>query len=160
MKLGACNLVAAATNAGTTLTATPAGATYQWFNCSTKLAISGATNQQYMATSSGTYGCWVTLGECKDTTNCIVVNITNSTSSVNKNRVQVYPNPSSGFVNITTPEKATLVLQDVNGRMIKNRVVEAGTHAWILNEVTSGVYYITVTTDSWQTTQKMVLNPE
>jgi hypothetical protein len=39
-------------------------------------------------------------------------------------------------------------------------VVEAGTHSWMLNEVTSGVYYLTVTADSWQTTQKLVLNPE
>ena len=160
MKLGPCNLVAAASYVGTTLTATPAGATYQWFNCSTKLAIAGATNQQYVATASGNYGCWVTVGECKDTTDCIAINITTGTSEINKKRVQVYPNPSSGLVNITIPEKASMVLHDVNGRMIKKCIIEAGTHSWMLSEVTSGVYYITATTDSWQITKKLVLNPE
>lgn len=161
MKLGgSCSLVAAATNAGTTLTATPAGANYQWFNCTTKLAISGATNQQYVAVASGSYGCWVTSGICKDTTNCIVVNITNSTAEINKNLVQIYPNPSSGAVNIVVPEKATMVMHDLNGRMIKTAIVEAGSHSLMLNDVKPGIYYITTTTNSWQITKKLAVNPE
>jgi hypothetical protein len=160
MKLGGCNLVAVASNVGTTLTATPAGATYQWFNCSTKLAIAGATNQQYVATASGNYGCWVTVGECKDTTDCIAINITTGTSGINKNRVQVYPNPGSGFVNITIPEKASMILHDLNGRIIKTYIIEAGANSLNLTDIKPGVYYATFAADSWQMTQKMVLNPE
>jgi hypothetical protein len=161
MKLGgSCSLVAAATNVGTTLTATPAGANYQWFNCTTKLAISGATNQQYVAVASGSYGCWVTSGLCKDTTNCIVVTITNSTAEINKNLVQIYPNPSIGAVNIVVPEKATMVMHDLNGRMIKTAIVEAGSHSLMLNDVKPGIYYITTTTNSWQITKKLAVNPE
>jgi uncharacterized delta-60 repeat protein len=154
-----CSLNATASNVGLTLTATPSSAKYQWFDCSTEMAITGATGQQYIATASGSYGCWVTSGACKDTTNCVVVNIANSTIELNQSRVQVFPNPSSGFVNISIPEKATMVLHDVNGRIIKTYMVEAGSHSITLNDVNPGVYYANFTTDLWQITKKIILNP-
>jgi hypothetical protein len=58
------------------------------------------------------------------------------------------------------PEKATMVLHDLNGRIIKTSMVEAGSHSMMLNDVTPGIYYITTTTHSWQITKKLVLNPE
>src|SRR5690606_22485450 len=46
---------AAVTSTETTITATEAGATYQWVSCSTNTNISGATSQTYTPVVSGSY---------------------------------------------------------------------------------------------------------
>ena len=50
----------------TTLTANEASATYQWYNCDTNMAISGATNQSFSPTFNGTFAVEVTSGTCTE----------------------------------------------------------------------------------------------
>jgi hypothetical protein len=51
-------------------------------------------------------------------------------------------------------------LHDLNGRIIKTYIIEAGANSLNLTDIKPGVYYATFAADSWQMTQKMVLNPE
>ncbi|MEI6852601.1 MAG: T9SS type A sorting domain-containing protein, partial [Bacteroidota bacterium] len=61
--------------AGTTLTATAAGAGYQWVNCNGYSIISGQVSQSYTATVSGSYAVIVTQNGCSDTSACYSVYI-------------------------------------------------------------------------------------
>jgi hypothetical protein len=124
------------------------------------VAISGATNQTFTATASGSYGCWVNVAACRDTTNCISVTITNSTLDFSENAVQIYPNPSSGLVNVNVPENSTIVVRDIKGSIYSIQKVNAGTHLLHMDELKSGIYYIQFTSSSWQITKSLILNPE
>jgi hypothetical protein len=63
-------------------------------------------------------------------------------------RMEIYPNPSRGIVNIafsqTLAQDLELMVFDVRGTMIKHKTVKAGanTEQFDLNEVASGVYHI------------------
>ena len=63
--------------AGTTITATQAGATYQWVDCDNGNApIAGATNQSYTAVVTGNYAVEVTYAGCTNTSSCSLVDFT------------------------------------------------------------------------------------
>src|SRR5690606_18828652 len=52
------------------LTANETADTYQWFDCASGTAITGATNQTYFATTPGNYGVILTKNGCSDTSAC------------------------------------------------------------------------------------------
>ncbi|MFD2600747.1 LamG-like jellyroll fold domain-containing protein [Flavobacterium suzhouense] len=74
-----CVVNPAVTLAGTTLTATQTGATYQWVDCTTNTNITGATAQSYTPTASGNFKVVVTMGTCTVTSACTQVCVVNST---------------------------------------------------------------------------------
>lgn len=62
---------------GTTITATQAGATYQWVDCDNgNASIPGATSQSYTAVVTGNYAVEVTMGACTNTSPCSLVDFT------------------------------------------------------------------------------------
>jgi len=63
------------TQAGTTLTASAAGAAYLWLDCNGFVPISGQTSQSYTASSSGSFAVIVTQNGCSDTSYCYSIYI-------------------------------------------------------------------------------------
>lgn len=94
------NLAASTSQVGNTLTAIPAGASYQWINCSTgNSIIAGATNSTFTATTSGAYAVIVTKNACIDTSACI--NLTVSIKDENANAgLTFFPNPFTDEVQV------------------------------------------------------------
>jgi hypothetical protein len=66
-----------------TLTAISSGFSYQWINCGVGNApISGANQQSFTPTTTGTYACVLINGaSCSDTSNCVFVDICTSFSA-------------------------------------------------------------------------------
>ena len=63
---------ASTTSMGNTITASMAGATYQWIDCNNgSMPIMGETSQAFTATMSGDYAVIVTNGPCVDTSACV-----------------------------------------------------------------------------------------
>lgn len=56
-----------------TLDAQIAFVEHQWYNCDTKMEISGATAINYQPSNPGNYALIVSLGSCKDTSECFEV---------------------------------------------------------------------------------------
>ncbi len=63
------------TQAGSNLTASASGATYQWLDCNGYTLVGGQTSQSYTASTSGSYAVRVTQNGCTDTSNCFAVYI-------------------------------------------------------------------------------------
>lgn len=105
---------------GNTLTAFQTGASYQWHDCNTNSAISGATNQVFTPSVTGSYYAVVQLsGGCSDTSSCISITITSLNDKINEDLFSIYPNPSNGQLNINTQKSITLQILDIQGKVIQ-----------------------------------------
>ena len=71
---------------------------------------------------------------------------TNSTQKFNTLKINVYPNPTNDVINIETDEQlSNYIIYDVSGRQIQSNLF-AGSNQINLQNVTTGVYFIKVTT--------------
>lgn len=86
---------------------------------------------------------------------------------INNNAVTVYPNPSSGIVNVlfslTEPETVEVVLADITGKQIKSIVPQTlfynGENKIVtkLNGVNSGVYFMKLKIGNTEKTVKLII---
>jgi len=76
--------------------------------------------------------------------------------TVTKNEVNIYPNPSTGLVNVKVSENSTVKVIDMTGRIIGTHQVNANS---ILNfNQSSGIYFIRVESKEKVSTHKIVIN--
>ena len=93
----------------------------QWFNCATGQAIPGATQTSFVPQTTGTYGAFVTIGECVDTSNCRLIPvppIPQTPPDLCEN-IRVSPNPVSDLLSFTLDkEKYAIRLFSSTGALI------------------------------------------
>ncbi|GEM_PF-4934887 len=131
-------------------------ASYQWLKCDTNsyTVISGATSQSFVAKTNGDYAVEVTESHCIDTSTCH--NITGIGIKYNDfgNSLKVYPNPTSGKVNLVLGNDyhdVRLTIRNTLGQIVltKSFEVASSLEAEILGE--NGVYFIELTTQKGKT---------
>lgn len=97
-----------------TLYAEQSGNSYQWIDCNTGLAIPGATDSSYTATTSGLYAVVINVDLCQpDTSRCELVTVV-GVPQAGKN-IAVYPNPAKDLVAIQLPESANSISLEILG---------------------------------------------
>lgn len=76
------------------------------------------------------------------------------------NVVSVFPNPASSFVQVITPELATVQLMDASGRIISTNMNVTAGQALTLStvELASGVYFVKISNDNFSVNKKIVVN--
>ena len=138
-------LDANATLNGATCTAAQAGATYQWYNCTTNQPIPGANAQSYTATQIGSYNCLVTVGNCYVATNCVHVT-TLDIAAIGDYIFTLYPNPNSGMFTIQHDYTATIdvTLYDILGQTVKVFSMVGNRQQLDIKELIPGVYELVV----------------
>ena len=126
-------------------TVTGNGATYQWYPCSTGVAISGATSQTYTATQNGSYYCVVTLGNCTDTTQCVTVTDA-GINEISGYNFSLYPDPTSGVVTITNDQSGTVGIKIVNmlGESLKEFTMTSTQGQFDISDLESGIYQVQI----------------
>lgn len=131
---------------GTTLSAAMAGVSYQWLNCADNAAINGATLQDFTPTVNGSYACIINDGNCVDTSTCQAVTITvNTIGESEKSKIAVYPNPTSGILNIASNNNIiSLHVIDMIGKT--HCSIAAQTTQIDISDLTDGVYMLQVVT--------------
>ncbi len=74
----------------------------------------------------------------------------------------MYPNPSTGIVNLSGKNNVainTIQLTDLNGRVVRNINANGVSETQInISELTSGVYFLNIQTDSGTGSTKIVKN--
>jgi hypothetical protein len=133
-------------NGDATITAS-AGTSYQWINCTSGLAIGGATSQTFAPTVNGSYAVVVTnAAGCSDTSSCVTINNV-GVKEFSTEVISVYPNPTHNNVTITmTAAEATIVVVDGQGKTLKTVNVQNGEQL-SLEEYATGVYFLNITTE-------------
>ena len=128
---------------GNTLT-TGVYTSYQWFRYG--VAINGATQQTYTAMQDGSYTVRVeNAAGCFGVSEIPVVINTLGLSSLSKNGIQVYPNPTERFIEISGNQLMELTIKDLTGKVI---ITKEQTTKLDLSNVASGIYLLEVRNDN------------
>ncbi|XZF15657.1 T9SS type A sorting domain-containing protein [Chitinophagaceae bacterium MMS25-I14] len=126
---------------GAMLHASQPGVSYQWVNCNGNTPLAGETNQTFIATANGQYAVVITRNDCVDTSQCMTVTNAGVPSVGGPFVADIYPNPTSGSINIKTP----VVLQniriaDVTGKQLLN-ITPSGTEYRVdVSGLSTGAY--------------------
>ena len=107
---------------GATLVSNATTGTFQWINCNTMSPIAGATASNFTPPGSGSYAVIVTVAGCSDTSACISVTGIDDDPETEMIAWKVYPNPSSGFLNVESlsePSEIQIRQLNMNGQIIK-----------------------------------------
>ncbi|SFT45115.1 Por secretion system C-terminal sorting domain-containing protein [Lishizhenia tianjinensis] len=147
-------------NTSPTLTASDAGAQYQWLDCTNGYTvIPGETNQSFTATANGDYAVIITDGNCVDTSMCYTVaNVGLNENELNKS-ITIYPNPTTQDVYVELGDmyaNVKIEITTVLGKKIFSQ------HYQNIDEIeleltgVKGIYFITIKSEGVQKTYRVI----
>jgi|GEM_PF-1610389 len=129
------------TTAGNIITANQPGAVYQWISCATNTPILGAVSQTFIPTENGAYAVVVT-DLCSDTSDCVNI-VTLGVEELSTDVLfNAYPNPTNGLFTIDVNEAVSIKITNVAGQLILGRLLEIGKTTIYLEDVESGIYFV------------------
>ena len=146
------------TTNGNVITANGGGALYQWLDCTLNTPIAGQTNQSFTATANGSYAVIVTIGNCSDTSICQPIIITGIDNAAKNIPVEIYPNPSTGIVNMELSSSQQVVIFNGIGQVIYTAILNTGKHVIDLQKEPAGLYTVQLLGNN--TTQRFKLMKE
>ncbi len=141
---------------GGTLSSDQAGATYQWIDCSTSLAVPGETSQDFTPTQNGDYAVIVTINGCSDTSACEAINgvgFSEQTPATWK----VYPNPASTELYVNGSGEFTWQLIDPLGKIVAVNT-DTNTSKIDLSGLSRGTYVVRITQLDLIQTSKVIVH--
>ena len=150
----------AVSQASVVLTANENGATYQWINCPSNTAITGATAQTYTATVNGNYAVVVTKNSCSDTRACVNVNTVGINQFEDSSSMfEVYPNPTKGIVELqmTNYELKNIKIVNVLGETVANYSLSTNRCSIDLSNQPKRFYFIQLIINERTITQRFVI---
>lgn len=129
-------------NSGT-LTANATGVSYQWINCETNAAISGANQQSFTPNDPGEYALVLSSGSCADTSACFTIE---ASSTINKTQstFEFYPNPASDVIHISSIDDFQVILTDLSGKKLKTGKSKGSKITLSIADLSVGTYLVTV----------------
>ncbi|MCX7745203.1 MAG: T9SS type A sorting domain-containing protein, partial [Flavobacteriales bacterium] len=109
--------------------------------------VAGATSQTFTATVEGNYAVIVTVGNCTDTSNCVVAGYA-SIETTEGFSIQLYPNPARNFIQIQSSDLIqNIECLDLQGKLV--RVYTANSLQFTMNvsELKNGIYIFGIKTN-------------
>ena len=146
-----------------TLTASQAGATYQWYSCSDGLPITplaGETSQSFTPSAQGDYSVEITDNNCTVMSACFTVGAVSLEESTLPT-MTIYPNPSDGPFTISFNESnvdISLTIVDLQGKAIFRTQTNASKTLVIDENLANGVYFVQLQAGDALTTHKVIIN--
>lgn len=145
------------TQTASNLSSNDTSASYQWYNCDTNLAISGATNQTFVPTASGNYAVAVSNGSCTEQSICTAFSVL-STEEFSNIEVNVFPNPVISILKINnfTEKELKITVNDISGKII-NTLMSKKEHIEInLEKESLGIYFVNIASKTKLSTFKII----
>jgi uncharacterized repeat protein (TIGR03803 family) len=134
------------TQNNTTLSAQQNGATYQWLDCTDNFTIvPGANAQQFTPTISGNYAAMITLGNCTDTSQCILVNVIGIEELNQDQDISFFPNPVDEEIRIeSSVTPIQISIQTITGE----EIISESKKEINVSALASGIYFLLVRTNN------------
>ena len=83
----------------------------------------------------------------------VAVGIDEATTS----SVSLYPNPNNGIFTIEGNSNYNVTIRNMLGQTIYTGMMNASTMSFDLSNVNKGVYFVNISNDSFETTEKVVV---
>ncbi len=142
------------TNGGQTWTNLPEGNGITGTNTNT-LSISGVLTT--LQVNGVMVRVIITNGSCDVTSDEVTLSVFLGLNDVDRNNVVLYPNPTKGYVHVTTnAASAIITVTDLNGRTVHTQRLTEGSGDILISDVQAGVYLFTIATDNGVTHRKVV----
>jgi len=130
---------------GSTLSIADTNAQYQWYDCASGMAISGANDAVYTATTSGSYKAIISRDGCIDSTQCYPVNVTTHIGA-NQNNISlvIYPNPTKDelYIDVSVPISHIEVF-DLTGRKVQSVIpISTSPIRLSIESIPTGLYFL------------------
>lgn len=108
---------------GNILTSAADSVSYHWIDCDNSSVLDNADKKEFTPVSSGNYAVILTdINFCKDTSNCYLI-VLSGTSDKNYSEIKLFPNPSSGQINIISEGVSNIEICDLSGRIIEKHKI-------------------------------------
>ena len=137
----------AITQVTSTLSATLAGAGYQWINCNNgNAAIGGEINRSYTPSSNGSYAVVITEAGCRDTSACIDITNVGLSDNGSTSMIAIYPNPAKQSFILMSTDKNVHHLEVYNGigELVLKREVSNGQETIDISKLAAAMYVVKV----------------
>ena len=134
-----------------TLFSNQTGATYQWYNCELFTPITGAINNYFAPSFSGSYAVIVSKNGCSDTSSCKNVTITNITTLSHKTSIAVnaYPNPTNNIIHFETNlTEGTIEIYNIFGALQTTKIINSSIISVDTENLPSGNFIYRITDDN------------
>lgn len=119
---------------------------YSWY-------LSGnlvGTGKMHKAKSNGNYRCIYTENGCNSDSSDVIVFNSLDIKQMIKAKTQIYPNPTTDFLNIETKFSGKIVFRSMNGSIIFETTVSEGLTKITLKDFTSGIYIVEFEADQFK----------
>jgi hypothetical protein len=137
------------------------GAQYQWVDCDNKYeSIPDETNQSFKVYNTGTYALIVTQGTCIDTSECLLVVLSQVDSPEEFGKVMIVPNPSNGAFSVFLEknfEDAQMVIRDLLGRRVWDGIPVGNPHRIDVRGMPGGLYLLEIIKEGRSQVLKLIL---
>lgn len=147
------------TNDETVLTANLGNASYQWLDCDDNNSpITGETGETFTPSANGNYAVEITATGCTDTSACEAITILNLGENDFGANIKIYPNPSSGDVNIQLGQtKAVQIkLLSLEGREVFEDNVNTSNILLDVSTYPQGVYILRISDGQSESFHKII----
>lgn len=131
---------------GAMLTTAQQGATYQWFNCDSLMALPGETNAVYDVTINGSYAVALQLNGCTDTSACVLITNAGLIENAAANLYSIAPNPTTGALTVYAPSVHDYRVQlfDVTGSLVYSNRFVTDRPTFSIEHLPAGVYWLRI----------------
>lgn len=144
---------------GETATVTAGGGvSYNWTGATTGSASTSTVNPNLAQTMVFNVSGTDANGCVSSATASIKVNACTGLNEQSGVAFNVYPNPTSGNIIISTERAMTITLTDVSGKMVAEYQLQAGANSLNVNHLSNGVYFINGNSGSELLREKLILN--
>jgi hypothetical protein len=89
--------------------------------------------------------------------NVTVASEATGTDHLLQGSIRVYPNPANGYMVVETGEMGEIVIQDLNGRIVKRVLAVNSSTTVSVSDLERGIYFVTIQTGTKRTVVKVVL---
>ncbi|WP_417600689.1 FG-GAP-like repeat-containing protein [Owenweeksia hongkongensis] len=137
------------TQQGFTLSANANSSSFQWIDClNGNQPIQGETSSSFTASQPGIYAVVVTQGICSDTSDCFTVGQISIQEESSEEKIEIYPNPTSGKINVLVPSSLgkvqSIELYTIEGKLLYRTLSTEQPLTQINIEAGRGVFLIKV----------------
>ncbi len=130
---------------------------YQWLDCNNGYApINGQITFSFTPSQTGDYALEITsIDGCADTSNCFTVNVANISESLFEKEIQLYPNPTTEYLQTNFDKELEYKIIDITGKLVTFGVLDPSDFIDV-SQFERGVYFIELSMSNQSVKKKFV----